>query len=138
MVQVDKDAVGLGIALTEVRFSSWFENRGDSTSSVRLQRRIRWRSLFRSGTDEQRQCVETFLNNYGLKLKRSYHRVDEVKQFVLLFEKIEEVHDVTLSDRKGLRVMRWLFDNPPPSNFEKFVEWAPGYDEMYENVENSI
>ena len=29
---MDRDAVGLGIALTEVRFSSWFEDRGDSTS----------------------------------------------------------------------------------------------------------
>jgi len=135
---VDKDAVGLGIALTEVRFSSWFEERGDSTSSVRLQRRIRWRSLFRSGTDEQRECVEAFLNNYGLKLKRSYHRVDEVKQFVLLFEKIEKVHDVTLSDRKGFKVMSWLFDNPAPANWEKFVEWAPTYDEMYEKVKKSI
>ena len=131
---MDKDAVGLGIALTEVRFSSWFENRGDSTSSVRLQRRIRWRSLFSTGTDEQRSCVESFLGNYGIKLQKSYHRVDDVKQFLLLFEKVQQVHSLTPSDSKGLVVMRWLFDNPPPSYFEKLVEWAPYYDEMYENL----
>ena len=82
---MDKDAVGLGIALTEVRFSSWFENRGDSTSSIRLQRRIRWRSLFSTGTDEQRSCVDSFLGNYVINLQKSYHRVDDVKQFLLLF-----------------------------------------------------
>ena len=131
---MDKDAVGLGIALTEVRFSSWFENRGDSTSSVRLQRRIRWRSLFSTGTEEQRRCVESFLGNYGIRLQKSYHRVDDVKQFLLLFEKVQQVHSLTPSDSRGLVVMRWLFDNPPPSNFEKFVEWAPSYDEMYENL----
>lgn len=112
---MDKDAVGLGIALTEVRFSSWFENRGDSTSSVRLQRRIRWRSLFSTGTDEQRSCVESFLGNYGIKLQKSYHRVDDVKQFLLLFEKIQQVHSLTPSDMNGLIVMRWLFDNPHPA-----------------------
>lgn len=134
MVVLDKDAVGLGIALTEIRFSTWFENRGDSTSSVRLQRRIRWRSLFSSGTDEQRDCVESFLSIYGIKLQKSYHRVDDVKQFVLLFNKIEDVYSFTPSDIKGLRMMQWLFDNPPPSNFEKFVKWAPNYDEMDENL----
>ena len=65
MEVLDKDAVGLGIALTEIRFSTWFENRGDSTSSVRLQRRIRWRSLYSSGTDEQKDCVESFLSKYS-------------------------------------------------------------------------
>jgi hypothetical protein len=131
---MDKDAVGLGIALTEIRFSSWFENRGDSTSSVRLQRRIRWRSLYNSGTEEQKNCVQSFLGNYGIKLQKSYHRVDDVKQFLLLFEKIQQVHSLTPSDIKGLTVMRWLFDNPPPSNFEKFVDWAAIYDEMYEKL----
>jgi len=131
---LDKDAVGLGIALTEIRFSTWFENRGDSTSSVRLQRRIRWRSLYSSGTDEQKDCVESFLGKYSIKLQKSYHRIDDVKQFVLLFNKIEEVHSLKISDSKGLTMMQWLFDNPPPSNFEKFVIWAPKYDEMYENI----
>jgi len=138
VVAVDRDAVGLGIALTEVRFSSWFENRGDSTSSVRLQRRIRWRSLFSSGTDDQKECVESFLGNYGIRMQKSYHRVDDVEQFLMLFEKIESVHGYTPSDIKGLRVMRWLYDNPPPANWERFVEWAPKYDEMHENVEKSL
>jgi|TARA_B100001939_G_scaffold292974_1_gene265371 hypothetical protein len=135
---MDKDAVGLGIALTEVRFSSWFEDRGDSTSSVRLQKRIRWRSLFTRGTDEQRECVQSFLGNYGLKLQKSYHRVDDVEQFLILFEKIESVYGYTPSDIKGLRVIRWLYDNPPPANWEKFVDWAPTYDRMYENLEKSL
>ena len=43
--------MGLGIVLTELRMKTWVENRSDSKLGMRVQKRVGWRSLFKSGTE---------------------------------------------------------------------------------------
>ena len=78
--------MGLGIMLTELRMKTWVENRSDSKLGMRVQKRITWRSLFKSGTDGQRRCVEIFLSPFGMELKEHYYDRENITQWLLLLE----------------------------------------------------
>jgi len=123
--------MGLGIMLSELRMKTWVENRSDSKLGMRVQKRVSWRSLFTTGTDGQRRCVEIFLRPFDMELKKNYYDNDSITKWLLLLERLDTMYSIrqSITDRVGWHMMEWVMDNPAPTDWEKFLEWVNAHDE---------
>ena len=120
-----KEWIGLGILLTEIRFRVRLERREDSKFGYRLKKLVGWRSLFTTGNMAQHDCVQHYLDNFQIELKENYYDDASIRL-------ITESYLEGLTDEKGLTMMRWVLDNPPPSNFDEFEEWCRAFEEEEE------
>jgi hypothetical protein len=129
--------MGLGIILTEIRFRTWVENRDDSKLGVRVRTTMGWRSLFTSGSLAQQSCVERFLLPFDIELKEKYTNQEDLFKWMVVLDKLESLYGISyaVSDRKGLHMIKWVFDNPVPSTWEQFIEWVEAYDSETDMIE---
>jgi hypothetical protein len=140
-MQIDdrrEEWMGLGIVLTEVRFRTWVEKRADSRWGHRVRTRVTWRSLFKTGTLAQMECVQVFLNAFKIELKEKYDTKFEVMKWHALMDR--QWGDA-ITDRLGLHMMKWAIDNPIPpksANHADFLNWIEGFDDEEEMMKESL
>ena len=122
--------MGLGIILTELRMSTWVENRTDSKLGMRVKSRIGWRSLFSKGTFQQQACVRNFLSQFNIELKENYNDKESKMKWLIMLEKLEGLYGIrsSLSDQVGWHMLTWVNDNPLPKSWDNFLMWVDGYD----------
>ena len=140
-MQIDdrrEEWMGLGIVLTELRFRTWVEKRPDSRGGHRVRTRVTWRSLFKTGTIPQVECVSAFLNQFRLPLKEKYDTKTEIMKWHALMER--QWADAK-TDRRGLHMMKWVIDNPIPpksANHADFLNWIEAFDNEEEMAEETF
>jgi len=130
--------MGLGIILTEIRFRTWVEKRADARWGYRVRRRICWRSLFKTGTGSQLQCVKIFLTPFGIELKEKYEEREEIEKW---FHLLNRQWSEAITDRAGLNMMEWVTANPIPrksANDADFLNWIESFDNEKEMLENAF
>tara|TARA_B100000287_G_scaffold5809_2_gene5620 strand:+ start:2384 stop:2815 length:432 start_codon:yes stop_codon:yes gene_type:complete len=136
MAEMDRreEWMGLGIMLTELRMKTWVENRSDSKLGMRVQKRITWRSLFKSGTEGQRRCVEIFLSPFDIELKENYYDNVSIAKWVLLLNRLDSMYSIrnSITDKVGWHMIEWVIDNPIPKTWDEFLNWVKSYDEEQE------
>ena len=136
MAEMDRreEWMGLGIVLTALRMKTWVENRSDSKLGMRAQKRITWRSLFKSGTEGQRRCVEIFLSPFGMELKENYYDNDSMTKWLLLLDRLDTMYSIrqSITDRVGWHMLEWVMDNPLPKTWDEFLIWVTAHDEEQE------
>ena len=136
MAEMDRreEWMGLGIMLTELRMKTWVENRSDSKLGMRVQKRITWRSLFKSGTEGQRRCVEIFLSPFDIELKENYYDNVSIAKWVLLLNRLDTMYSIrnSITDKVGWHMIEWVIDNPIPKTWDEFLNWVKSYDEDQE------
>lgn len=136
MAEMDRreEWMGLGIMLTELRMKTWVENRSDSKLGMRVQKRITWRSLFKSGTEGQRRCVEIFLSPFDIELKENYYDKVSIAKWVLLLNRLDTMYSIrnSITDKVGWHMIEWVIDNPIPKTWDEFLNWVKSYDEEQE------
>lgn len=136
MAEMDRreEWMGLGIMLTELRMKTWVENRSDSKLGMRVQKRITWRSLFKSGTEGQRRCVEIFLSPFDIELKENYYDNVSIAKWVLLLNRLDTMYSIrnSITDKVGWHMIEWVIDNPIPKTWDEFLNWVKSYDEEQE------
>ena len=132
--------MGLGIMLSELRMKTWVENRSDSKLGMRVQKRVSWRSLFKSGTDGQRRCVEIFLRPFDIELKENYYDNDTMTKWLLLLDRLDTMYSIkqSITDGIGWHMLEWVMDNPTPKEWKEFLEWVTAYDEEEEMISDYI
>tara|TARA_R100000152_G_C6762015_1_gene186224 strand:- start:1096 stop:1557 length:462 start_codon:yes stop_codon:yes gene_type:complete len=132
--------MGLGIVLSELRMKTWVENRSDSKLGMRVQKRITWRSLFKSGTEGQRRCVAIFLRPFDMELKENYYDSDSITKWLMLLERLDTMYSIrhSITDRVGWHMIEWVMDNPTPKEWKEFIEWVSAYDEEQEMISDYI
>ena len=140
-MQIDdrrEEWMGLGILLTEVRFRTWIENRNDSKLGMRVRASIAWRSLFSSGSIAQQSCVERFLLPFDIELKEKYTNQADLFKWMVVLDKLESLYEISyaITDRKGLHMMKWIFDNPTPKTWDEFLVWVEAYDTETDMIES--
>ena len=132
MYEIDRreEWMGLGILLTELRMSTWVENRTDSKLGMRVKSRLGWRSLFSKGTFQQQSCVEMFLSQFDIELKETYNDKESRMKWLIMLEKLEGLYGIrsSLSDQVGWHMLTWVNDNPAPNSWDMFVIWAEAFD----------
>ena len=128
--------MGLGIMLSELRMKTWVENRVDSKLGMRVQKRVSWRSLFRTGTDGQRRCVEIFLRPFDIELKENYYDNDSMTKWLLLLDRLDTMYSIkqSITDRIGWHMLEWVMNNTTPKEWKGFLEWVTAYDEEQEMI----
>jgi len=128
--------MGLGIMLSELRMKTWVENRNDSKLGMRVQKRVTWRSLFTSGTDGQRRCVEIFLRPFDIELKENYYDNDSMTKWLLLLDRLDTMYSIkqSITDRIGWHMLEWVMNNTTPKEWKGFLEWVTAYDEEQEMI----
>jgi hypothetical protein len=132
--------MGLGIVLTELRMKTWVENRSDSKLGMRVQKRVGWRSLFKSGTEGQRRCVEIFLSPFSMELKEHYYDNEGIAKWILLLNKLDVMYSIrnSITDKVGWHMLEWVIDNPLPKTWDEFLKWVNAYDEEQEMAADYI
>lgn len=69
--------------------------------------------------------------------KEEWASVGEYLRLAALINTLNKEYDIqqSITDQKGLHMFMWAIDNPPPYDYEEFIEWAEAYDSEVEGVE---
>jgi hypothetical protein len=77
--------------------------------------------------------LSVILEKVDLPLQQKYTDGRSVRKLMTFIQ--ESGMSDYLSDKEGFAIMRWVLDNPPPSNFETFVVWAEQFDKACVSVD---
>jgi hypothetical protein len=66
------------------------------------------------------------LEKFDLPQEGIYRRGEEIKKVMTFIEHLGL--DKYLSDIEGHEKMKWVLDNPMPSNFSEFIDWAEAFE----------
>ena len=140
------ESVGLGLALTKLRFVAQVK-RHPFAYGFATDIHIRFK---RSSTEEQKKCIEVWLQSHDLSLIDRTQIGGEPMWQIL--ELLEPYHSLMgKSDINNIKKMGWLKENPIPKvsfkddgtrrkrkigkNWKKFLHWAESWDAYGESLE---
>jgi len=133
------ESIGLGLALTKLQFVVQVK-RHPFAYGFKTVTHIRFK---RSSTEEQKKCIEVWLQSHGLSLLGRFQLGGEDMWRVL--ELLEPYHSLMgKSDIINIKKMNWLKENPIPKvsfkddgtrrskkigkYWKKFMYWAEAWD----------
>ena len=139
------ESIGLGLALTKLRFVAQVK-RHPFAYGFATDIHIRFK---RSSTEEQKKCIEVWLQSHDLSLIDRTQIGGEPMWQIL--ELLEPYHSLMgKSDIINIKKMGWLKDNPIPKvsfkddgtrrkrkigkNWKKFLHWAESWDAFGEEL----
>lgn len=85
--------------------------------------------------------VEDALSVAGLEVKERYTSKNEVQRwmaYILMSDNSKMSLRPLFADQEGLHMFCWVYDNPPPKDFETFTEWASAFDAEIEAYSASL
>ena len=120
--------IGLGIFLAGVRFRVKME-RYKYGFGIRARHMI---DLTLNAS--QKMFVEIWLDSIGMKYQATYSKKNDIQKILGAIENYKEA----LTDKKGLRRVLWLIDNPIPNpktaNASDFGKWVIDWDNQNEET----
>lgn len=126
---MDIFSLGIGFLCSDLKFHVSVQKSTTAACGYRINRFIRWRSLIKQqqkSPNNMFSVLDDVLGKFDLPLQQKYHDGGNVMKFMDFIEDIGL--DKYLSDHDGYLLMKWILDNPPPNNFEEFVEWAKEFE----------
>ena len=120
--------MGIGYMTAGIRFSVTVSKDRKSLNGFKVRRRIYWAKPL--PTMSAMACVSKVLDIADMTFKPAWSSNDEVSRFMLMMERLSVLCNIkaAFADQSGMHVFSWVFDNPPPSDYETFVEWAGLFD----------
>ena len=128
---MDEMAIGIGFLCSDVKFHVSVQKSATASCGYRINRFIKLRSHIKQqqkNTKNMFSVLSAILEKVDLPLQQKYTDGRDVRKLMTFIE--ESGMSEYLSDKEGFAIMRWVIDNPPPSKFDEFVEWAKLYDEQ--------
>ena len=142
------ESIGLGLALTKLQFVAQVK-RHPYAYGFAVETYIRFK---RSSTEEQKKCIEVWLQSHDLSLINRSQIGGEPMWRIL--ELLEPYHSLMgKSDIINIKKIHWLKENPIPKvsykddgtrrsrkigkNWKKFLHWAEAWD-AYDDFLKSI
>tara|TARA_R100001198_G_C5228609_1_gene208491 strand:+ start:539 stop:928 length:390 start_codon:yes stop_codon:yes gene_type:complete len=120
--------IGLGIFLAGVRFRVKME-RYKYGFGIRARHMI---DLTLNAS--QKMFVEIWLDSIGMKYQATYSKKNDIQKILGAIENYKEA----LTDKKGLRKVLWLIDNPIPytgvADANDFESWVTAWDAENEGL----
>ena len=129
---MDKFWMGIGFLCADLKFFVSVQKSVSTKSGFRLNRFIIWRSGFQYIKQQQSaekirfSFLKPLLEKFDLPFQQRYNRQEDIEKWMTFIEHLglEEY----LSDEDGFKTMKWILENPIPSNFEAFVKWAEEFE----------
>tara|TARA_R100000458_G_scaffold40915_1_gene38499 strand:+ start:1754 stop:2140 length:387 start_codon:yes stop_codon:yes gene_type:complete len=120
--------IGLGIFLASARFKVKMEN-------YRYGFGIRARHMIELTLNaSQKMFIEIWLDTIDMKYQRTFSKKKDIQT---ILNAIDDFIDA-LTDKKGLRKVKWLMDNPIPNpnnaNTNDFADWVNDWDAKNEGL----
>jgi len=128
---MDEMSIGIGFLCSDVKFHVSVQKSATAACGYRINRFIKLRSHIKQqqkNTKSMFSVLSAILEKVDLPLQQKYTDGRSVRKLMTFIQ--ESGMSEYLSDKEGYATMRWVLDNPPPSEFDEFVEWAKLYDEQ--------
>jgi hypothetical protein len=140
MIQNDEREtwLGIGYILGGVTFNVSVTKASDRPAGFRVKPSVRWTQM---PSLQAHTTIEGALSVAGLEVKHSYTTKDDIQRwvaFILMSDNSKMSLRPLFADQEGLHMFCWLYDNPPPKNFETFTEWASAFDAEIEAYSASL
>jgi len=140
------ESIGLGLALSKLQFVSQVK-RHQFSYGFKVITHIRFK---RSCNEEQKKCIEVWLQSHGHSLiNRTQLGGESMMQVLELLEPYHSLMDKT--QLNNIKKIHWLKENPIPKtlwkddgtrrprrigkNWKKFLYWAEAWDAYGESLE---
>ena len=134
---------GLGFLCADLKFNFSIQKNASSANGFRVLRSISFRSHIKqqqSETENRFLFLNEVLERFDLPYREKMSRADEVNKWMTMIGhfKLED----RLVDKEGYLSLKWVIDNPPPRDYEAFVEWVKEADKtlshLKEQERNSV
>jgi hypothetical protein len=113
---------GLGFLCADLKFNFSIQKSASSSHIKQQQSETENRFLF----------LNEVLERFDLPYREKMSRADEVNKWMTMIGhfKLED----RLVDKEGYLSLKWVIDNPPPRDYEAFVEWVKKADERLSDI----
>lgn len=126
---MDSFSLGIGFLCSDLKFHVSVQKSATAACGYRVNRFIKWRSHIKQQQNSSENIfsvLDDVLGKFDLPFQQKYHDGRDVAKFMDFIN--DTGLDVYLSDHDGYLLMKWVLSNPPPNNFEEFVDWAKEFE----------
>jgi len=129
--------IGLGYMLGQLKFNTYVSKDSQAKVGYRVRRSVVWRDplpLHIIPYVEQVLDIGDFLAHefdmQGFTSNRAQKRLH------LLLQTLNKEYPIlnAFADNIGYHMWTFVYDNPPPNDYEMFLSWAKAYDDEYEQL----
>ena len=136
-MQIDDDRdlwLGMGYVLGATRFSVSVSKSNDHKSGFRVRLKVGW--VREEPPLRVLRPVNHVLSMGGIQYASEWTNQAELLYWVAFIKRMDEAYSIRpmFHDQRGLHMFMWVFDNPPPSDYEEFLSWAEAFDSEEEAV----
>ena len=121
-MRMEKDWIEIGSLLSGIRFQISVNRDGTRKVGYRV------RPSMTHTTNSDYLCK--LVGRERIPSKGIYRKGSDLEKCLPFIEKICNTYECweLLYDRKGYDNIRWVLDNPPPSDWGDFIEWSKQFD----------
>jgi len=129
--------LGLGYILGGVRFTVSVSKASDRPAGYRVRSSIRFQKPVALHAE---RSVSEALFVAGLEVQETYESQFELMAWVAFILRMDDAYSIRnmFADQDGLHMFLWVYDNPPPRDYESFLQWAEAYDDEIEALNPSL
>ena len=75
--------------------------------------------------------IQRLLYLANLEYKDEWTKQEDVMKWIVLLDGLDMAYKTRtlIADRAGLHMFCWVWDNPAPTDYEEFIEWAKAFDD---------
>tara|TARA_Y100000004_G_scaffold193453_1_gene256026 strand:+ start:2293 stop:2739 length:447 start_codon:yes stop_codon:yes gene_type:complete len=127
---------GMGFFCCDVKFHVSVQKSATARVGFRVNRFIRIPSLIKQHQKNSENMffpILPILEEFdlpqeivGITCPGIYRRAEDIKKVMTFIDHLGL--DKYLSDIEGYEKMKWILDNPMPSNFDEFIVWAEAFE----------
>tara|TARA_R100000951_G_C2579820_1_gene161569 strand:+ start:46 stop:486 length:441 start_codon:yes stop_codon:yes gene_type:complete len=129
--------IGIGYMLGQLKFNTYVSKDSQAKVGYRVRRSVVWRDplpLHIIPYIQQVLDIGDFLAHefdmQGFTSKRAQFKL---RLLLITLDKEFSINDA-FADKVGYHMWRFVYDNPPPNDYEEFLNWAEAYDAEHEQV----
>ena len=126
---------GLGFLCADLKFNFSIQKSASSANGFRVLRSISFRSYIKQQQSKSENgflFLNEVLEKFGLPFDERVTKQKDIEKWMTMIAhfKLED----RLLDRDGYLSLKWVLDNPPPKEYETFVEWVKNADERLSHL----
>tara|TARA_R110002012_G_C11654051_1_gene611618 strand:+ start:2796 stop:3215 length:420 start_codon:yes stop_codon:yes gene_type:complete len=129
---------GIGYIMGALRFKVQVSKSSSSKAGYKVKTVVKW--AHPTPPIYSLPYIRHVLDMGGLSYSDEWSKREDISRFVILINTLDKEYNIrdAFVDRKGLHMFMWVTDNPPPYDYDTFIEWAKAYDSESEMVENLL
>lgn len=135
MKQTDDFWFALGYLCSDIKFNFNMQKSATSVNGFKLLRSISFRSYIKQ---QQRESENGFsflnevLESFDLPYDKKITTRSEVEKWMTMISHLKLEN--RLYDRVGYLHLKWVIENPPPSDYDEFTEWVKKADNSLSHI----